>query len=141
MPISNNFAANRRYVLRTLVCTVIFVATLFIAKLLVGQPGVSVPLAYAVAVIPGLAMAGAFWAQGRLITDIQDEFVRMLTIRQQLIAMGFTMATAAIWGTLDLLKVIPQVSVFYIIVVWAVGTVVGTLANLTRFGTAGSMEQ
>ena len=38
--------------------------------------------------MPGLAICGVFWAIGRLIVDEKDEFIRMLIVRQTLIATG-----------------------------------------------------
>jgi hypothetical protein len=126
--------ANRRYLQRSFLVAVVFVATLFVAKQLIKGEGVSGFFAYALALVPGLVMAGFFWSTGKLIVETRDEYLRMLIVRQQLIATGFTMSVAAIWGTLELLELVPKVEIFYLIIVWSVGTVVGQLANVMAHG-------
>lgn len=129
--------ATRRYMLRSLGVAAVFLVTLYIAGSLIRGHSVSGPLAYGVALVPGFAMVAFFWANGKMIVEMEDEFLRMLAVRQQLIAMGFTMSVATLWGTLEILDLVPHVSAFYIIVVWSVGTIVGQVANLVTHGTGG----
>ena len=57
--------------------------------------------AYLVAVLPALPIIGIFAAIGRYLVEEQDEYVRMLMVRQTLWASGFTLSLATIWGFLD----------------------------------------
>lgn len=123
--------------LRSLAAAGIFLVTLFAAGFLIKGQHVSGPLAYAIGLVPGLALAAFFWSQAKLIVETEDEFLRMLAVRQQLIATGFTMAVATLWGTLELLELVPHVGVFYIILVWSVGTGIGQIVNRVTHGAGG----
>jgi hypothetical protein len=127
----------RQYLVRTLVVMAIYIAGIFGASFLIKQVGVSRPLAFAVALVPGLAMAAMFYNTISMIAATKDEFMRMLAVRQQLIAAGFAMALASVWGTLEMFELVPHREAFYIVVLWAVGLFVGQLANRISHGTWG----
>jgi hypothetical protein len=127
----------RQYLIRTLAVMAIYIAGIFGAAYLIEGVGVSRPLAFAVALIPGLAMAGMFYNTLSMIAATKDEFMRMLAVRQQLIAAGFAMALASVWGTLEMFELVPHREAFYIVVLWAVGLFVGQLANRISHGTWG----
>jgi hypothetical protein len=127
----------RRYLIRTLVVTAVYIAGIFGASHLIGTVGVSRSLAFAVALIPGLAMAGMFFNTLSMIAATTDEFMRMLAVRQQLIAAGFAMAIASAWGTLEMFDLVPHVEAFYIVVLWAFGLFVGQLSNRLTHGIWG----
>ncbi|HEX8841934.1 MAG TPA: hypothetical protein VF757_06505, partial [Sphingomicrobium sp.] len=55
-------------------------------------------LKYLVAVLPALPIIGIFAAMGRYLVEEQDEYVRMLMVRQMLWASGFALSCATIWG-------------------------------------------
>src|SRR5690606_32989156 len=65
--------AARRYLLRVAVAMAIYLASLFAAEYLIGNVGVTGPLAFALALIPGLAVAGLFYAIGMFIVETRDE--------------------------------------------------------------------
>lgn len=130
-------AARRRYLIRTLMVTAIYIAGIFAAKYLISQVGVARPLAIAVALVPGLAIAAMFWNTLAMIGDTADEFMRMLAVRQQLIAAGFALAAASVWGTLEMFDLVPHADAFYIVVLWAVGLFVGQLSNRITHGVWG----
>src|SRR5262245_40844250 len=111
-------AVRRRYLIRTLVVTAIYIAGIFVAKHMIAQVGVSRPVAFAVALGPGLAIAAMFWNTLAMIGDTADEFMRMLAVRQQLIAAGFALAAASVWGTLEMFDLVAHADAFYIVVLW-----------------------
>jgi hypothetical protein len=127
----------RQYLVRTLIVTAIYIAGIFGASYLIGNVGVSRPLAFAVALVPGLAMVGMFANTMSMIAATKDEFMRMLAVRQQLIAAGFAMALASVWGMLEMFDLVPHVAAFYIVVLWAIGLFVGQLANRIAYGVWG----
>jgi hypothetical protein len=127
----------RQYLRRTLVVTAIYIVGIFGASYLIGNVGVSRPLAFAVALVPGLAMVGMFANTLSMIAATTDEFMRMLAVRQQLIAAGFAMALASVWGMLETFDLVPHVPAFYIVVLWAVGLFVGQLSNRVTHGVWG----
>src|ERR1700752_4007802 len=59
------------------------------------------PAAYIAAILPALPIIGLFGAIGRYLIEEQDEYVRMLMVRQTLWASGFALSIATIWGFLE----------------------------------------
>ena len=129
--------ARRQYLVRTLIVTAIYIAGIFGASYLIRDVGVSRPLAFAGALVPGLAIAGMFYNTLSMIAATTDEFMRMLAVRQQLIAAGFALALASVWGTLEMFDLVPHAEAFYIVMLWAVGLFVGQLSNRITHGTWG----
>src|SRR4051812_404730 len=56
---------------------------------------------YLVAVLPALPIIGIFVAIGRYLVEEQDEYVRMLMVRQTLFASAFALSVATVWGFLE----------------------------------------
>ena len=121
--------AQRRYVLRVAIFTVAYIVTLSIAIHFVRDGGVTGPLAYLLGVLPGLSVAGFFWAIARLIVEEQDEYLRVLLVRQVLVATGFTLSLVTIWGFLENLRLVSHVDAFYVAIIWFLGLGVGSLFN------------
>jgi len=131
-------AAERRYLVRLAVAMAAYVVTLGIALHFVGKGHVTGPLAYALGVLPGLSVAGVFWAIGRLLVEETDEYLRMLLVRQTLVATGFTLTIVTVWGFLENLDLVAHVDAFYVAVLWFVGLGVGSCFNwLTLRGRDG----
>jgi hypothetical protein len=122
--------AMRRYILRLAVATAAYLVTLAIAVRFVGV--VAGPLAYLLALLPGVSVAGMFWAIGRLLTEEQDEYQRMLLVRQSLVATGFTLSVVTIWGFLENFDLVQHVDAFFIAVLWFFGLGIGAIANKVR---------
>ena len=93
-------------------------------------------VAWIVAVLPAIPIIGLFAAMGRYLVEEQDEFVRMLMVRQMLWAMGFTLSCATIWGFLDNFGLVGHVDGYWIVVVWYFGQAVGSIANKLTLGVA-----
>ena len=121
--------AMSRYLRRLAIAMAAYILTLFLALHFVGKGDVSGPLAYLLGVLPGLSVAGVFWAIGRLLIEEQDEYLRMLLVRQTLVATGFTLSIVTVWGFLENLDLVPHVDAFYIAVLWFVGLGVGSCFN------------
>lgn len=127
----------RQYLVRTLAVTAVYLIGVFGAAYLIRDVGVARPLAIAVALVPGAAMAAMFYNTLNMIAATTDEFMRMLAVRQQLIAAGFAMALASVWGTLEMFDLVPHAGAFYIVVLWAAGLFVGQLSNRITHGVWG----
>jgi hypothetical protein len=121
--------AQKRYVLRVAVCTAAYIITLSIAIRYVRDGSVTGPLAYVLGVLPGLSVAGFFWAIARLIVEEKDEYLRMLLVRQALVATGFTLSLVTIWGFLENLLLVPHIDAFYVAILWFFGLGVGSACN------------
>ena len=89
---------------------------------------------YVVAVLPALPIVGLFVAMGRYLVEEQDEYVRMLRVREMLWAMGFTLSCATIWGFLDNFGLVGHVDGYWIVVLWYFGQAIGALANKFTLG-------
>ena len=121
--------AQRRYVLRISLAMALYIVTLTAALRFVGGGTVTGPLAYLLALLPGLSVAGVFWAIGRLLVEERDEYLRMLMVRQSLVATGFTLTVVTMWGFLENFDLVPHVDSFYIAVLWFTGLALGTCVN------------
>jgi hypothetical protein len=91
--------------------------------------------AYPVAVLPSLPIIGIFGALGRYLVEEQDEYVRMLMVRQILWASGFTLSIATVWGFLDNFRLVGHADGYWLIAVWFIGLGLGGLANRVTLGT------
>ncbi len=130
-------AASRRYLGRIALLMVFYLATLFLAEYLIEDRGVTGAPAALVAFLPGLSFAGVIWVFGGLIVEEQDEFFRMLYVRQGLIATGISFTLAAIWGFLETYHVVEHVAAFWWPTIWCFGIGIGAVANKVTYGTYG----
>lgn len=94
-------------------------------------------LQYIVAVLPALPIIGIFAAIGRYLVEEQDEYVRMLMVRQTLWASGFALSLATIWGFLDNFGLVGHADGYWIVIAWFFGLGIGGLANRLTLGDGG----
>src|SRR5688500_3862313 len=123
--INNKSPAHRRYILRLSAAMAAYIVTLTAALRFVGDGEVTGPLAYLLALLPGLSIAAVFWAIGRLLVEELVEYLRMLLVRQSLVATAFTLSVVSMWGFLENFDVVPHVDAFYISVLWFGGLALG----------------
>jgi hypothetical protein len=95
-------------------------------------------LKYLVALLPALPIIGIFAAIGRYLVEEQDEFVRMLMVRQTLWASGFALSGATVWGFLESFDLIGHLDGYYVVIAWFFGLGVGGCVNKFTFGETGS---
>lgn len=95
------------------------------------------PLAYIVAVLPALPIIGIFAAIGRYLVEEQDEYVRMLMVRQTLWASGFALSLATVWGFLESFDLVGHWDGYWVVVAWFFGLAIGAIANKLTLGEAG----
>jgi hypothetical protein len=126
--------AQRRYLLRLAVAMIAYMVTLSLALRFVGRGHATGPLAYMLAILPGLSVAGVFWAIGRLLVEEKDEYLRMLLVRQTLVATAFTLTVVTIWGFLENFDLVPHVDAFYVAILWFFGLALGSLYNRVTLG-------
>ena len=129
--------ASRRYVIRVATATLAYLVTLFLAVRYVGHGRVSGAPAVLLALLPGFAVTGMFWAYLRLVIEQTDEYQRLLLVRQALVATGFTFSLVTIWGFLENFGIVPHVDAFYVAMLWFVGLSVGKLYNRFTLGDSG----
>ena len=131
--------AHRRYVWRIFVSMTCYMITLFLAIRLVRDGSMTGPGAWLLAVLPGLSVAGVFWAVGRLLVEETDEYQRMLLVRQVLVATGFTLTIVTIYGFLENFHLVAHVDGFYVAILWFMGLAVGAAVNRLSLGAWGGI--
>ncbi|MBT8137449.1 MAG: hypothetical protein KJO54_10590 [Gammaproteobacteria bacterium] len=136
-----NFSSrpNRRYLIRLGSSMAVVLVALAIARYLTTNALVDGPLVWVLALIPGFAMLGAFYAFGMLIIEQKDEFIRMLVIRQWIIATGIALSFATVWGFLEEFELVAHLKPLYFVVMWFVGFAFGGLVNRLTHGAWGEM--
>jgi hypothetical protein len=94
-------------------------------------------LKYVVAILPAMPIIGLFLAMGRYLVEEQDEYVRMLMVRQTLWASGFALSAATVWGFLQNFDLLGPVDGYWIVVAWYFGLGIGSVANKLTVGDGG----
>lgn len=94
-------------------------------------------LAYLAAITPALPIIGVFWAVMRLVIEETDEFVRLLHVRQCLVATGFCLTVMTVWEFLQNFDLAaPGNGGFGAAFFWFVGLGVGACYNRVTLGSA-----
>lgn len=130
--------AIRSYLIRLFVLMTIYLVTLFAAVTAFKADAVSGVAAYALAVAPALPIIGVFWAVMRLLVEEPDEFVKLMHVRQCLIATGFCLTVTTIWEFLQNFDLVPPGNGgFGAAFFWFMGLGVGALYNWWTMGRDG----
>lgn len=129
--------ASRRYNWRVLWLSLFYMLFLFTAVYGFKHHMVKGVAAYFIAALPALPIIGIFAAIGRYLVEEQDEYVRMLMVRQTLCASGFALSVATIWGFLDNFELVGHVDGYWVAVLWFFGLGIGSIANKIKLGDSG----
>lgn len=131
--------ATQRYVKRLVILMIIYFATLLASVWTFRHDAPSGALAYGLAILPALPVIGVFWAVMRYIVEENDEFMRLLMVRQCLVATGFCLTIVTIREFLQNFDLIsPDNGGFGAAFFWFIGLAVGALYNRVTMGTAGN---
>lgn len=118
--------AQRAYLRRFLPIMLFYVvAILSVTAIMRSSHAPTGALAYALSALPALPIIAVFWIMGRYLIEEQDEYVRLLQVRQILIATGLTLSLTTLWGFLEILADAPHIPLFYVPVLWMLGLAVG----------------
>lgn len=134
-----NGEAQRRYMKRVMVFASTYLLAFAIQALFLTDTDPPIALRAALGILPALAVLGVFWAIGRLIVEETDEFIRMLVVRQVLIATAFALSVATLWGFLEAADVVVHIDAYWVAVVWFFGQFVGAVANRITYGSWGAL--
>lgn len=126
--------AIKRYNVRVIWLSLLYAAFLMGAVYGFKHQLLSGPIAYFAAILPALPIIGIFAAIGRYLVEEQDEYVRMLMVRQTLWASGFALSLATIWGFLENFDLAGHIDSYYIAVVWFAGLGLGAIINKLTLG-------
>jgi hypothetical protein len=130
--------AIRSYLIRLFALMTVYVITLFTAVTMFRAGAVSGIPAYALAIVPALPVIGVFWAVMRFLVEEPDEFIRMLMVRQCMVATGFCLTVMTIWEFLQNFDLVSQGNGgFGAAFFWFMGLGVGALYNKLTMGTTG----
>ena len=121
--------AIRRYNRAIVILSIVYVALLFAAEIAIGRYGLAGPVAYLVAILPALPIIGIFAAIGRYLAEEGDEYLRLLAVRQTLVASGFALSLATAWGFLESFDLAGHIDAYWIAVVWFGGLGLGACVN------------
>lgn len=127
--------AQKRYQRRVLGLSLLYAGLLAGAVHLFRHHQVAGALAWIVAILPALPIVAIFAAIGVYIVEEQDEYQRMLLIRQTLYASGFTLSIATVWGFLESFGMVGHVAAYHAAILWFLGLGVGTVINRVTEGT------
>lgn len=122
-------SAKRRYNRDALILAFAYVFFLFAAILTFRKIQPTGLLAVAIAILPALPIIGMFVAIGRYVVEEHDEYLRLMLLRQILVASGFALSVATIWGFLESFDVAPHIDAYYLAVVWFGGLGIGDWFN------------
>ncbi|MDZ4306319.1 hypothetical protein [Allopontixanthobacter sp.] len=117
-----------------------YLISLGVGVYLVSRDLVDGPVVWLLALLPGLSIVGAFYAIGRLILDTKDEFIRMLIVRQSLIATGFALSVSTVWGFLENFELVGHVDAYWVAILWFVGFVIGAISNKRTYDAWGQLK-
>lgn len=131
--------AQKRYLKRVAISTSIYMVSMGALVFVANTPDIAFFWVVLSALAPGLAVLGVFWAIGRLIVEEQDEFLRMLIIRQSLIATAIALSAASIWGFLESADVVIHLDAYWWPVIWFVGLAIGAVSNRIEYGAWGAV--
>ena len=125
----------KRYNWRVVWLSLIYAA--FLIAAVYGFKHAMIPAAfkYLVAVLPALPIIAIFGAMGRYLIEEQDEYVRMLMVRQTLWASAITLSLATIWGFLESFELVSHIDAYYVSVVWFGGLGLGACINRVMLGS------
>ncbi|MEA2351568.1 MAG: hypothetical protein QOG86_2509 [Thermoleophilaceae bacterium] len=127
----------KRYNWRVVRLSLVYAAFLIAAVYGFKHQLVPGPLKYFVAILPALPIIGIFGAIGRYLVEEQDEYVRMLMVRQTLWASAFSLSIATTWGFLDNFGLVGHVDGYWIAILWFFGLGLGGIYNKLTLGDVG----
>jgi hypothetical protein len=127
----------KRYNWRVVRLSLVYAAFLIVAVYGFKHQLVPGPLKYFVAILPALPIIGIFGAIGRYLVEEQDEYVRMLMVRQTLWASAFSLSIATTWGFLDNFGLVGHVNGYWIAILWFFGLALGGVYNKLTLGNGG----
>ena len=120
----------KRYAMRVFVAMAAYLILLFVTVTLFRTDPPTGALAYAVAILPAIPILFVFRAIGLLIVETEDEYQRMLLVKQTLLGTGLTLAVATVWQFLINFDLASQPDGFGVAILWFI--MWGVAAGIVR---------
>jgi hypothetical protein len=124
--------AMRAYNRRAMIWAFSYIVMLGIALTVRNTWHPSPPVLWLLALLPSLTIAYFVWAMARYLAEETDEYQRMRQVNAALLATGFLLVVASLWGFLELFRLAPHAEGFWAVGVWAVGLGLGNLVQVLR---------
>jgi hypothetical protein len=105
--------AERRYLWRFWPAMALYVAAMVGGKLLFRHTQPSGLAAYAVAVVPALAIVAVIVAMGLYLAEETDEYLRLQQAKATLLGAGVTLSVATLWGFLEDFGLAPHAPAYW----------------------------
>ena len=121
--------AIKRYNRAVVALSLLYVGLLFTAQITISRNGLAGAPAYVVAVLPALPIIGIFAAIGRYLVEESDEYLRLLSVRQTLVASAMALSVATAWGFLESFDLAAHFDAYWIAVIWFAGLGLGACVN------------
>ncbi len=115
-----------------------YIALVLLASTLIPDDATPSPAVIAFALLPGLVVLGWIWNMGRLLAELEDEYLRMLEVRKMLWASAITLSICGGWGLVELFASVPRLPVFFVFPIWCIGLAAGQLINRLTIGDGGT---
>jgi len=111
--VNRHSPAGRRYLKRFIPAMVAYLVLIFGASFAFRDPGLSGPLAWAIAVAPALPIVAVIAIMGLYIKEETDEFQRRILIESMLWGFGVTLTVTTVSGFLEMYVHTPGLQSFW----------------------------
>ena len=119
----------RRYVFRVAIAMAAYLVTLSAAVRFVGHGGVTGMPAYLLALLPGLSVAGVFWAVGRLLVEERTNICRCCWCARSWSRPASPSRSPPSGASSRTSRLVAHVDAFYIAILWFFGLGLGSVYN------------
>lgn len=130
-------AAYRRYLIRMGASAALYLGATMLAAFVLKQKAPVNAGSVLIAVLPGLAVVGMIAAIGRLVIELEDEYLRTLEVRKIVFATGVALSVASVWGMLEMFTEAPPLPMVWMFPIWSMGLALGAVWNKITLGDAG----
>jgi hypothetical protein len=129
--------AYRRYRRRSMIGAAVYIAATLVATAVIPDHSPPSVLPVALGLLAGAGTVVWIWATARYLSEIEDEYLRMLQVRGMLVATGVTLSITSMWGMVELFTTAPHLPLFLVFPIWCLGLLVGAWSNKRVIGESG----
>ena len=122
-------SAMTRYSRRFMVASLAYVALLFASLWIARATDPGLALRVILAMVAALPVMFMIRAMALLLKEEQDEYLRSRLVSQSLVATGFLLTVATLYGFLNTFDVAPRVDAWAAFPLWAIGLGIGRLVQ------------
>ena len=123
-------SAMTRYSRRFMVASLAYVALLFASLWIARATDPGLALRVILAMVAALPVMFMIRAMALLLKEEQDEYLRSRLVSQSLVATGFLLTVATLYGFLNTFDVAPRVDAWAAFPLWAIGLGIGRLVQV-----------